>query len=476
MKTITTASSLLLALFVEIAGHAQSLPSYCTNCLFLNSWSFEDTNWLSDAGYSPVGFTNIVNVPGNDGNILLLDTTNAAPAFLFYNVVETNEDSSTFTNITLSTGTLYGWFSPSWSSSNQGGTGPGNYGNLISMGLAGTNGPWWAWYLSPDGDTVYFGSQTNGGSPAVYLSAPVSFLASNWYNLTLTYGPTNSIFYTNGVLVTNGTGVEYWPGSNATFFAIGSDTNGLYQARGFFSDLQTYNFQFDSNTVWDSFSFLTIFYGLGGSGGSGGSSQIMGASSTNMTAPTFDAVTGPGFLVTNGTTSQPTNSVIWITNYAATVISSNVVNLNFAVAGGTNGVPYDVFATAALLDPVTNTVWYWMGQAYRGTNYILPITNLPPANAFIILGTPQDSDHDGLTDAYELFVSHTDPNNPDTSGDGMLDGWKIVWGLNPLANNTASSSQRSNYGYDPASRLDQVFGIRAETITVDGEENVLTAH
>jgi len=32
-----------------------------------------------------------------------------------------------------------------------------------------------------------------------------------------------------------------------------------------------------------------------------------------------------------------------------------------------------------------------------------------------------DSDVDGWSDFYEINVSHTDPSNPDTDGDGVID-------------------------------------------------------
>lgn len=41
-----------------------------------------------------------------------------------------------------------------------------------------------------------------------------------------------------------------------------------------------------------------------------------------------------------------------------------------------------------------------------------------------LLGTSDltvDTDNDGLDDFFEVFVSHTDPNNPDTDGDGVID-------------------------------------------------------
>lgn len=50
-----------------------------------------------------------------------------------------------------------------------------------------------------------------------------------------------------------------------------------------------------------------------------------------------------------------------------------------------------------------------------------------------LLGTNDlvaDSDNDGLDDFFEIFVAHTDPNKPDTDGDGVIDG-KDAYPLDP---------------------------------------------
>lgn len=43
-----------------------------------------------------------------------------------------------------------------------------------------------------------------------------------------------------------------------------------------------------------------------------------------------------------------------------------------------------------------------------------------------------DSDLDGLTDEGEKQIYHTDPNNPDSDGDGIFDGTEVSSGTDPL--------------------------------------------
>lgn len=136
----------------------------------------------------------------------------------------------------------------------------------------------------------------------------------------------------------------------------------------------------------------------------------------------------------------------------------------------TNGV-YDLFSTTNL----TPNVWLWALRTAAGETS-LTVTEQPDPMNFFRLGTMQDSDFDGLTDAYENLVSKTDPNNADSDGDGIPDGWEVMLGLDPLTNDTAQSSTRANYTYDLADWLNQISGIESGSLVLDNEGNVTQAN
>lgn len=60
---------------------------------------------------------------------------------------------------------------------------------------------------------------------------------------------------------------------------------------------------------------------------------------------------------------------------------------------------------------------------------------LPDAREFFVYHTNPlnaDSDDDGLSDGLEMLTTGTDPNNPDSDGDGLPDGWESDNNLDPL--------------------------------------------
>ncbi len=392
----------------------------------LDSWSFNDTNkWLSDLGYAPVSFTNLGVSYLGDGTSLVVDSTNVA--WLQYNVVE----SDGTTNLTVDQGSVLFWFAPDWASTNQGGMGPGDDGRLIEVGsyTADASYGWWSIYVDPEGENIFFSAQTNDGTQATYLSSPISWATNYFHQIAVTYSSTNSTLFMDGAFITNGPGVTIYPGpdvlSNGMFF--GSDSNGVIQAHGIFDDISTYTNQLDADTVTNDYNSLYIYYYLNPINASGNIKQA--PSSPSSAAGLYEIISGPGYLqaVSTNTTSCVSSSNVWLTNAVATAGTNRSVNLTFTIAGGYSGSPYDVFATTALTRPLTNGVWAWMGQGYQCVTYTIP--GLTNSEVFLILGTPQDSEGDGLTDAYQLLITHTDPYSPDPIGDGISIGWKVLEGL-----------------------------------------------
>jgi hypothetical protein len=107
-------------------------------------------------------------------------------------------------------------------------------------------------------------------------------------------------------------------------------------------------------------------------------------------------------------------------------VSSLVIHTPWNVTG--SNFLFDVFATTNLLPNVpglNGTNWMFVTRSSLGqTNlFVSPAPGAPVC--FFRLGTLQDTDGDGLTDAFEKLVSHTDPNVWDSNGNGIGDGDEI---------------------------------------------------
>ncbi len=435
MKSKSCRLALLLFLPAILAGTARAaLPfpggGYGPTNVPIQSWSFHDsTNWTSDHGYAPVSFTNIYSSYLGDGASLVVATN--VPAWLQYNVWE----SDGTTNLTVDSGTVTFWFASSaWSGTNAGGTGPGEPVQLFSVGEWSTNASYGYWGLSIDapGQNLWFVSQDGAGNTYT-LSTPASFTTNYFHFVALTYCSTNVAIYLDGELATNDVGgLSIWPGSevlsNGVFF--GSDTNGQMEAQGLFNDVRTYNYPLSSNDIAAIFNWNYSYYIMDPYNTA--MANISSASTTNTTFTPFnDVITGPGNLQLVGAASSCVNGTnaynVWITNVVATVSGSgsNNMSLTFSIEGGASGVPFDVFANSVLSFGPSGVAWAWEGQGYQCTTYRL--NNLPNTACFLILGTPQDTDGDGLTDAYEMLVSKSSPTNYSTDGTGMADGWEVLY-------------------------------------------------
>ena len=139
-------------------------------------------------------------------------------------------------------------------------------------------------------------------------------------------------------------------------------------------------------------------------------------------------ISGSSFRAQGFTTNDLWLQIAGTTNNGTSLTAYLVINTPWSVSSGV----YDLFATTNLAP----SAWQWVLRCAPGqTN--LTVANLTSPNEFFILGLTNDADGDGLSDAFEKLVSHTDPNSYSTDGSGLSDGWE--WqnfgaiGVNPNA-------------------------------------------
>ena len=246
MKIIT---SRLTKLFnPSIALFLLTVPAFCQSgppafpAVQLNQWVLAQPNWPDIYGDASLRSANLNTAPGwsHAGTALSVDTN--VPAFLNLSVMDDGE-----ANISLPAGAFSFWFQPNYTSATDGGDGPTNWASLLTIGqwTSNASASCWSLVVDPDGTNLIFLAQSNGASQIV-LTAPINFDAGDWHNIVLNYSETNCCLFLEGQPVTNAGAAAYLPsdGDCAAYgFSIGSEggTNGIFQARGQFQDLRTYD-------------------------------------------------------------------------------------------------------------------------------------------------------------------------------------------------------------------------------------------
>jgi YD repeat-containing protein len=137
----------------------------------------------------------------------------------------------------------------------------------------------------------------------------------------------------------------------------------------------------------------------------------------------------PKFVVTSPATTQ-------ISNFTVTGVALNSATFAFQPAT----VPPTISITSVAADSSGTSATLSLSIAANAAgSFTLVATNgsgsssqVPSAaNTLRIISPDGDDDNDGLTNAVEIALG-TDPFNASTAGDGISDGWKVFYGLDPI--------------------------------------------
>jgi hypothetical protein len=208
----------------------------------LGYWRFNNTtNWTNEAGVYPTTATNLSGSNSFSGTSVSLSGTNFQ---LTYPVTTNGQNLFDSAN-----GTVRFWFQPNWST----GTSFEPAGVDFLQAAGGVIGYWQ--FAAPEmlnstnlafiANVISFVTTSNlytqpwGFSDTGLNGVVINFQSNVWYQIVLTYSPTNIALYTNGALLatvntpqwltTNGAFVEplYQYGNGNTFYAPASDYGGL---------------------------------------------------------------------------------------------------------------------------------------------------------------------------------------------------------------------------------------------------------
>src|SRR5258706_2308282 len=306
--------STLAAVFSWMSVATAADPPLPPPWRWLNTWTFNDTNLLSTAGFPPKASFGLYSVTSFSGNAVLVT---GSSALLQYRELETNG----VTNITCNAGALEFWFRPDWASANNGGSGPGTFCRLVELGAYTTNASygWWSVYLNSGGTNIYFSAQTNGAG-GTFLSAPIKWSSNWWHIVSLTYSSTNSALYMDGQMSATGSGMTFWPGPSARTngFTLGSDSSGTNVARGTFDNFKTWAdpFPLAFNVTNHQNFLLSVYHPNGGGGNSpvfgGGLSSPMGGGGAFSPLPGLEGGVGNGLTLLTPSYHRPTPTNVTI--------------------------------------------------------------------------------------------------------------------------------------------------------------------
>lgn len=303
-------------------------------------------------------------------------------------------------------------------------------------------------------------------APAVCLRAgDMAFQAGGWVLLTLGYTETNSALWLNDSLIASGAGLPAVPAALTPYSSliVGSGPAGTgLVACGQIDELAIFSghnrfralagHPYGLSEAWD----IGLYYAntapvaaLGQVSAEELAAQALArahrlaAREAAALLPLDNTLAEEPAPLDPGSGCCGTNSIydVWLTNPFVWPGAQGRWSASLSIGGGTNGALYDVFRTTTLEGgSITNMPWVWLTNGFACDT--VTVTN-EPDSAFYILGTPLDSDGDGIPDAYSALVH--DGLGPDSNGNGVPDWLEAAMGFDPRRPNDLGKS-KPGYG------------------------------
>lgn len=163
-----------------------------------------------------------------------------------------------------------------------------------------------------------------------------------------------------------------------------------------------------------------------------------------------------GVTTTNVSTGIGFTSNQWYCVALTYATDSTAIYINGSQANSGTGITF-------VPSPTIRSNGFSIGSDWQGTNqancridemdtFDHPLASQDIAGDYQSVST-YDTDSDGLPDIQE-FIIGTDPNNPDTDGDGLRDGFEVAWGLSPLVWNNPNADSDYDGRSDLQEQLD----------------------
>lgn len=210
----------------------------------LGYWRFDSDLLISEQGQIPISDNEISLVPSWSGTALNINS-NPGSQVTYWDVY-----SNGWANVNCRQGTLRFWFKPNWT---------GSPPNAPFVYLGNPNPATSQWALGVNSvSEITLVTASNGITDTVLTSGTVPFNSSHWMQIVLTYGPTGTTLYTNGVWAASGSAVTNWPdlADRNLGMVIGNNTAYNSSINGQFDELETFNYQLSSSEILTNFQLV----------------------------------------------------------------------------------------------------------------------------------------------------------------------------------------------------------------------------